>query len=280
MKKNIQWLARGCWLQGALLVLVLVGSPASAFSPDNWKPGAGWTLAWADEFTGASVDTNRWAYDLGGGGFGNKELQVYTRTNATIRNGELVITAVKDEAGHYTSSRLKTQGKASWKYGKVAARIRLPYGQGIWPAFWMLGDSIRSVGWPKCGEIDIMELIGGGKGRDSQIHGTLHFAENGNHAQASSGAHKMPDGQPFYQDYHVFEVEWSSTLMVWKLDGVEYFRTSVDPERFAGRKSFQEPFFIILNLAVGGNWPGYPDATTVFPQSMYVDWMRVYRQAD
>ncbi len=257
-----------------------MGAPsvANAFSPDTWTPGAGWTLAWADEFSGTSIDPNNWTYDVGGGGWGNNELETYTSSpaNSYVQNGELVIKAIKSR-GRYTSARLKTQGLHSWQYGKVAARIRLPYGQGLWPAFWMLGDNITTVGWPKCGEIDIMELIGGGENRDDTIYGTMHWEENGSHVMAGSGPIELPDPQFFYQDYHVFEIEWNATTIIWRLDSVEYFRASVDTTVFPNREEFQRPFFIILNLAVGGNWPGNPNHNTVFPQYMYVDWVRVYQ---
>jgi len=257
--------------------LAVIPSDA-AVSSDNWKPGPGWKLVWADEFDGPAIDLNKWAYDVGSDGWGNKELQTYTRspTNACIQNGELVIKAAENK-NKYTSARLKTQGKHSWTYGKVAARIRLPRGQGIWPAFWMLGDNITTIGWPKCGEIDIMEMIGGGEHRDDTIHGTLHWDANNSHASRGSGPKELPDPQFFYQDYHVFEVEWSATEVIWKRDGVEYFRASVDTKLWPAMGAFHRPFFIILNLAVGGNWPGSPDRTTVFPQSMYVDWVRVYK---
>lgn len=268
---------------GALLFLATIPS-VSAFSPDTWTPGSGWTLKWSDEFNGTSIDLSNWNYDVGGGGWGNRELETYT-TNAansyiqhTTQNvvdiGELVITAVKNRA-KYTSARMKTQGKHSWKFGKFAARIRLPYGQGIWPAFWTLGNDITTVGWPKCGEIDIMEMIGGGEDRDDSYYGTLHWGDvNGNHASVGSGRKELPDPAFLYQDYHVFEIEWSSTEVIWRIDSTEYFRTSITQ---SDQTEFQQEFFIILNLAVGGSWPGNPTGTTVFPQSMYVDWVRVYQ---
>ena len=258
---------------------LIFGSPAArAFSPDTWTPGPGWTLVWADEFNGPSIDTNNWTYDLGGGGWGNNELETYTSspTNSYVQNGELVIKAIKSK-GKYTSARLKTQGLRSWQYGKIAARIRLPYGQGIWPAFWMMGTNISNVGWPKCGEIDLMELIGGGENRDDTIYGTIHWDENGSHASVGSGAHELPDPQFFYQDYHVFEIEWNSTQIISRLDSVEYFRAGVDTATYPNRSEFHAPFFVILNVAVGGNWPGNPNHNTVFPQYMYVDWVRVYQ---
>ncbi|MCI0351728.1 MAG: glycoside hydrolase family 16 protein [Acidobacteriales bacterium] len=261
----------------AALLMVMIVCP-SASAADNWTPGPGWTLVWADEFNGASIDANNWVYDIGGGGWGNNELQTYTSSSANsyIENGSLVIKAIKNK-NKYTSARLKTQGKHSWTYGKVAARIRLPYGQGIWPAFWMLGDNITTVGWPKCGEIDIVEMIGGGENRDDTIYGTLHWDANNSHASYGSGPHELPDPQFFYQDYHVFEIEWSASEVIWKLDMTEHFRTSVDTNLWPTMDEFHRPFFIILNMAVGGNWPGYPNRTTVFPQYTYVDWVRVYQ---
>ena len=262
----------------ALVALISALGAANAFSPDTWTPGTGWTLVWADEFSGTSLDKQNWTYDVGGGGWGNNELETYTSSpaNAYVQNGELVIKAIKSR-GKYTSARLKTQGLHSWQYGKVAARIRLPYGQGIWPAFWMLGDNITTVGWPRCGEIDIMEMIGGGENRDDTTYGTIHWDENGNHAFVGSGPVELHDPQFFYQDYHAFEIEWNSTTIIWRLDGVEYWRASVDTTEFPNREEFHRPFFILLNMAVGGNWPGSPNHKTVFPQYMYVDWVRVYQ---
>ena len=248
------------------------------FAADTWSPGSGWTLVWGDEFDGTSVNPANWTYDIGAGGWGNNELQTYTSSSANsyVQNGELVIVAIKNK-NKYTSARLKTQGLQSWKYGKVAARIKLPYGQGIWPAFWMLGTNITTIGWPKCGEIDIVEMIGGGENRDDTIYGTLHWDANNSHASYGSGPKELPDPQFFYQDYHVFEVEWTTTEVIWKLDGVEHFRTSIDTSLWPTMNEFHHPFFIVMNVAVGGNWPGYPNRTTVFPQRMHIDWVRVYQ---
>lgn len=261
------------------LVAAFLALPALLPAADTWTPGEAWILRWSDEFSGTSVDPAKWTFDLGAGGWGNNELQTYTTTNATVANGELTIEARHESNGSYTSSRLKTQGLASWRYGKFAARIRLPYGQGIWPAFWMLGDNITTVGWPKCGEIDIMEMVGGGENRDDSIYGTLHWDANNSHATYGSPAKELPDPQLLRDDYHVFEVEWNSSVIIWRLDGVEFFRTSVDTAQWPTMDEFHRDFFLILNLAVGGNWPGYPDGTTVFPQQMRVDWVRVYQAA-
>jgi beta-glucanase (GH16 family) len=242
---------------------------------DTWTPGAGWALVWADEFTGDSVNRANWNYDLGAGGWGNAELETYTTENAVVADGLLRITALKEPNGAYTSSRLKTQGLQSWTYGKVAARLRLPRGQGIWPAFWMLGDNISTVGWPRCGEIDIMEMIGGGEDRDDSTYGTLHWDQDGHHFTGTSRT-ELPDPAIFHDAFHVFEVEWTQTAIIWKLDGSEIGRLAIDAATAPAREEFHRPFFIILNLAVGGNWPGSPDASTVFPQAFEVDWVRVY----
>ncbi len=266
----------------AWTLLALTGASASvAHATDTWTPGPGWALVWGDEFSGTSVDTTKWAYDIGqgSGGWGNNELQYYTHEAATVENDELVISAVKHPNGTYTSARLKTQGKHSWTYGKIAARMRLPKGQGMWPAFWMLGDNITTVGWPRSGEIDIMEMIGGGEDRDDSFHGTLHWDAFGNHASYGPGRWELPDPQIFNDAYHVFEIEWTTTDIIWRINGTEHGRASINTALWPTMTAFHNPFFIILNLAVGGNWPGYPNVSTVFPQTMRVDWVRVYQVA-
>jgi beta-glucanase (GH16 family) len=261
---------------GLMVGMLLAALPGRA--AETWKPGPGWKLVWSDEFNGKTLDPKNWKHETGSHGWGNNELETYTNNpeNASLHNGNLVIKALKTADG-YTSARIKTQGLRSWKYGKVAARMRLPYGQGIWPAFWMMGDNISEVGWPKGGEIDIMEMIGGGKGRDDTTHGTLHWEANGKHA-SHGGSKQLPDHKMFHQDYHVFEIEWDADDIAWKLDGHEYFKTSVNTTAWPTMTAFHQPFFIILNLAVGGNWPGNPNETTVFPQTMEVDWVRVYQR--
>jgi beta-glucanase (GH16 family) len=243
-----------------------------------------WSLVWADEFDGAdgsAPDVSRWSYDLGGNGWGNNELQTYTdrRTNSWIENGRLVITARKEPfAGsdnrrrEYTSARLKTQGRFSWTYGRFEARMKLPRGQGIWPAFWMLGTNITSAGWPACGEIDILENIG----REPRtIHGTVHgpgYSGGDGIGRETS----LPDDAEFANDFHLYAVEWTTNRIRWSLDNRVYF--TVTPASLpAGRTwVFNAPQFLLLNLAVGGNWPGNPDATTLFPQRYEIDYVRVY----
>jgi beta-glucanase (GH16 family) len=239
----------------------------------------GWTLVWADEFAqadGTPPDSAKWVYDIGAKGWGNNEKQYYTsRTNnARIEDGKLVIEALQESysGANYTSARLKTQGKAAWTYGRMEARIKIPRGQGIWPAFWMLGTNITSVGWPKCGEIDILENIG----REPTIaHGTLH-GPGYSAGKGIGGTYSLPGNPALADDFHVYGVEWTTNQIKWFVDGKQYF--SVTPEQLPAATTwvFTQPQFILLNLAVGGNWPGNPDATTTFPQRMIVEYVRVY----
>jgi beta-glucanase (GH16 family) len=242
-----------------------------------------WTLVWSDEFNGAdgsAPDSTKWTYDIGGNGWGNQELESYTSRpqNVEVQNGNLVITAAQETytgrdgiTRNYTSARLKTQGLFAQQYGKFEARIKLPYGQGIWPAFWMLGSNISSAGWPACGEIDIMENIGS---EPSTISGSLHGPQGSGEA-SSSAAYTLPSRQKFSDDYHIFSVEWEPNRASFYVDGILYqSHTSADLP--AGAWVFDHPFFIIINVAVGGTWPGSPDQTTVFPQEMLVDYVRVH----
>jgi beta-glucanase (GH16 family) len=258
--------------------------PAQGPSP---QPGTGpWQLSWSDEFNapdGSAPDPSKWVYDLGGGGWGNNELQTYTdrRENAVIRDNALVIQARRETfrgtdgiSRDYTSARLKTLGTFSQTYGKFEARIRIPRGQGIWPAFWMLGENITTVGWPACGEIDIMENIGR---EPSVVHGTIHGPGHSG-AQGIGASFAKPGGGAFADDFHVFTVEWEPGIIRWFVDGTQ-FQTRVAADLPAGaRWVYDHPFFLLLNVAVGGNWPGNPDATTTFPQEMQVDWVRVYKR--
>ena len=239
-------------------------------------------LIWSDEFDSTSVDLNKWTFEIGNNnnGWGNNELEYYTgrSNNAYLENGNLVIKALKESYGgkNYTSARIKTQGKFSCKYGKIVARMKLPYGKGIWPAFWMLGDAISFVGWPKCGEIDIMEMVGGGVLGDKTVYGTAHWDNNNTHAQYPDGAHPQPYILPsgsFSDDFHTFDITWDSQKIIWHVDDKQYCALTLN----SSLSAFQETFFILLNMAVGGNWPGNPDTSTVFPQTLTVDYVRVYQ---
>ncbi len=235
----------------------------------------GWTLDWSDEFDGAALDSSKWVAETGGHGWGNKELQHYTGRpeNLRVAGGMLVIEAHKErfESSDYTSARIKTAGLFERTYGRFEARMKLPKGQGIWPAFWMLGNNIATVGWPKSGEIDIMEHIGK---EPSLIYGTLH-------GPGYSGEHGLSKSSPlasgvYSDDFHIYAVEWERGEIRWYRDGILYHKAR--PESVKGDWVFDHPYFILLNLAVGGLWPGYPDATTVLPQQLLVDYVRVYRR--
>ena len=238
-------------------------------------------LVWNDEFNYNGLpDSTKWYFEEGGNGWGNNELQYYTSKrleNAHVENGYLTIEAKKEDYGgrEYTSARLITYPNGhSWQYGKIEARIKLPYGQGIWPAFWMLGDGIfEGTPWPGCGEIDIMEMVGGGEGRDDKIYGTMHYADDNNNHAEYGGSYQLANGI-FADDFHVFSIQWTETQLTWFVDGIQYHTASLTPNYLSELK---KEFFLLLNVAVGGNWPGSPNSETVFPQKMEVDYVRVYQ---
>src|SRR5947208_3069460 len=256
--------------------------------PPPIPPSTGFVLSWSDEFNGtdgSTPDASKWTYDLGGGGWGNNELETYTNraVNAQIKGGNLVITAQKETftgtdgiSRDYTSARLKTQGLFAQAYGRFEARIKIPAGQGMWPAFWMLGNNITTAGWPTCGEIDIMENIGKEPGT---VHGSLHGPGGPGTTSGQSDATSiftLPAGQAFADDFHLFAVEWEPGVVRFYVDSNLYATFSESQWPAGSTWVFDHPFFIILNVAVGGNWPGSPDSTTVFPQPMLVDYVRVY----
>jgi beta-glucanase (GH16 family) len=249
------------------------------FSSFTFAQTSCYQLVWSDEFNDTSLNKNVWNIEVNDYGGGNNELQYYTdrSENLRVEGGNLVIEARKERylTRNYTSARITTQKKVSFRYGRIEARMKLPYGKGIWPAFWMLGESISSVGWPNCGEIDIMEMIGGGT-NDSKVHCTLHWGPmvNGNHPYYGL-SYTLPSGK-FADDYHIFAVEWDDKTIRGFCDNTQYYVIDISK---AGLEAFHNPFFLIINLAVGGNWPGNPDATTVFPQKLYVDYVRVYKKS-
>jgi beta-glucanase (GH16 family) len=270
------------WFTAVLLNLFLPVCP-TAYASDP----AVWSLEWSDEFngpSGSSVDSSKWSFDIGGKGWGNNELETYTNrtANADLGGGMLVIKALKETftgpdniTRNYTSARLLTKNKFTQAFGRFEARIKIPYGQGIWPAFWMLGDNINTAGWPTCGEIDIMENIGR---EPAIVHGTFH-GPGYSGGSGISAAYALPNGQKFSDSFHTFAVEWEPRVIRFYVDGLLY-KTRTPADLPAGTLwVFDHPFFIILNVAVGGGWPGNPDATTVFPQQMLVDYVRVYRRA-
>ena len=245
-----------------------------------------WTLVWSDEFNqlnGSRPDPTKWVFDIGGHGWGNHELEYYTdrSQNASIEHGKLVIQAIREEftgpdgvSLHYTSARLKTQAKFAQAYGRFEARIKIPRGQGMWPAFWMLGDDISRVDWPNCGEIDIMENIGR---EPSTVHGTIHgpgFSGSG----GLEAGYMLPRNKRFADGFHTFAVEWEPETIRFYVDQHLYATRTRGELRADQKWVFDHPFFLLLNVAVGGDWPGSPDATTRFPQAMLVDYVRVYRR--
>ena len=261
------------------LCILLFASVGSAKAQER-------VLVWSDEFDGpakSSPDSSKWSFDTGGGGWGNNEMEYYTSRlqNAFINGrGQLVIKALRENytgpdnvTRNYSSARLRTKGKFTQKFGKFEARIKLPFGQGIWPAFWMLGSDIDTAGWPNSGEIDIMENIGRSP---STNHGSLHGPGYSGDSPLS-GIYTLPNGQHFSDAFHVFTIEWEPTAIRFYVDG-NLYQTRTPADVPAGRRwVFDHPFFILLNVAVGGNWPGSPDATTSWPQSMLVDYVRVYK---
>ena len=247
---------------------------------------SGWKLVWADEFdgeAGSPVDATKWMHDIGGWGWGNNELEYYTDSleNSSLDGkGNLAIVAREDTTGErechygvcrYTSARLLTRDKFEFTHGRVESRLKLPYGQGIWPAFWMLGADIEQVGWPQCGEIDIMEYIGK---EPHNVYGTLH-GPGYSGAQGISKPRAIDGNYP--DDFHTFAVEWEPNVIRWYADGELYH--TLTPKDMQGAWVYEHDFFILLNLAVGGYWPGMPDETTVFPQMCLVDYVRVYKRA-
>ena len=263
------------------------GGSSSGGSSSGGSTLPGWTLTWSDEFNGpdgSGVDPNNWTFDTGGSGWGNNELEYYTSgtANAAISNGALVITATTDGASNYscwygpcqyTSARLNTAGKFAQQYGRFEARIQIPEGQGVWPAFWLLGQNIGTAGWPACGEIDILENIGR---TPDTVYGTTHGPGPGNYpGDGLSGAFSA--GSPFGGGFHVYATEWSADAVAFYVDGALYW--TVTPSQLPAGASWvwNQPFFILLNFAVGGNWPGSPDGTSSFPQQMLIDYVRVYQ---
>jgi beta-glucanase (GH16 family) len=262
------------------VLLSLLSSAHAAMANPGGAPAVqgppGWVLDWSDEFDGPSLDRRTWVEELGGHGFGNHELQLYTARpeNVRVSDGKLVIEARREdrEGMRYTSARIRTAGLKERTYGRYEARIRIPRGQGIWPAFWLLGADCKTVGWPRCGEIDIMENIGKEPGI---VHGTMHGP--GYSGAQGFGKASTLDSGAYADAFHVYAVEWEPREIRWYRDGILYH--TARPDLVKGEWVFEHPFFVILNLAVGGDWPGSPDATTVFPQQMLVDYVRVYRRA-
>lgn len=272
----------GCTLADSVAVATIIDENGlrlptanTGYTTPNSYPG--YTLAWSDEFDGAALNTASWNYEIGNGsnGWGNNERQYYTsRTkNVFLSEGNLIIEARKDNIENflYSSARLTTKGKREFQFGRIDMRAKLPKGQGIWPALWMLGANINSVGWPSCGEIDIMELVGH---EPNRVHGTLHWrGVDGHLYRGSSTALSSGD---FSDEFHVFSLIWQEDSLVWYVDDREFYRMT-RADFGAAAYPFNAPQFFIFNVAVGGNWPGDPNPSTTFPQRMFVDYVRIFQ---
>ncbi|MFN4224468.1 MAG: family 16 glycosylhydrolase [Fervidobacterium nodosum] len=268
-----------------MVLLVLLSTVGCSFTKEEYAllKSDKWKLIWSDEFNGKEVDRTKWNFQIGNNnGWGNGEWQYYTDgKNAWIENGMLVIEArkevVKDSKGtyNYTSTRMTTENKFSIQYGKIEARLKFPQGKGLWPAFWMLGENFRYVGWPTCGEIDIVEFLGHDK---KTVYGTMHGpGYSGSYGISGKYMIDVTTKPSFVDDFHVFGVIWDEEKIIWYVDDEIYHAVYKKAIENRGKPwVFDNPFFIILNLAVGGYWPGYPDNTTPFPARFYVDYVRVY----
>jgi beta-glucanase (GH16 family) len=263
---------------------VNIDNPTLTIADNNEvSPGDTLTLVWADEFDGAQLDPESWYFEEGDGsqygipGWGNNELEWYLPNSAQLENGMLVITAREEATNgkNYTSARINTRDRFAFRYGRIEARIRLPGGQGIWPAFWLLPQDDVYGTWAASGEIDIMEAINLGASGGNTVHGTLHYGgEWPNNVSSGSGYEVATDATA---DFHVYALEWDASEMRWYVDDVLYaMQNNWSTAGALFPAPFDERFYILLNVAVGGNWPGEPDAATVFPATMEVDWVRVY----
>ena len=279
---------------GATLALAATATLAISLQPNHQAnaavtPAALGPLVWADDFNGAAgsaPDASKWGHETGGGGFGNNELEYYTNStsNAALDgNGDLIITARRENPGgygcwygscQYTSARLNTAGKFTQQYGHIEARIKMPRGQGIWPAFWALGSNIGSVGWPASGEMDIMETIGS---TTNVNHGSLH-GPGYSGGSPLTGTYTLPGGQSFADAFHTFAIDWAPNQVSFLVDGITY-ETHTSADTNGNPWAYNHPFYLLLNVAVGGNWPGSPNGSTVFPQQMVIDYVHVYGQS-
>lgn len=251
----------------------------STMQPDR----AGYSLVWDENFDGNTLDTTSWEYQLGDGcpllcGWGNEEGQWYTNDpkNVNVKDGFLHIIGLKDSLNGkaYTAARIRTKGKRDFKYGRVDVRAKLPKGQGIWPAIWLLPTDDVFGGWPKSGEIDLVEVVGH---EPNVLWGTVHFGPDWPKNKFDNNRYYLQEGD-FSEDFHLFSLIWKENEIVWLLDEQQMYQRIIPELLKPENYPFNERFHLILNLAVGGKWPGYPDATTVFPQEMTVDYIKVYQK--
>ena len=250
--------------------------PIDGSGPTSPLSYPGYTLTWNDEFNGTTLDPTNWNYETGGSGWGNHELEYYTTStnNAFLSSGCLVIEARKETMGsnNYTSARLNTAGKRQFTYGRVDIRAKLPVSKGMWPALWMLGSNISTVPWPGCGETDIMELIGT---YPKQVTGSVHWLKGDGSEGTLNNSYSLSAGD-FSQQFHVFSMIWTKASIQFLIDD-QVYETAYKTDVTSGTWPFDNPSFFIFNVAVGGDWPGSPDASTIFPQRMFVDYIRVFQ---
>ncbi len=257
-----------------LLVVLFASSYKNIIAQD-------YTLVWSDEFDETSLDLSKWECQIGNGsgGWGNNEKQYYRSENAVVDSGYLTIIAKKENYNNfgYTSARIRTIKKGDWKYGKFEMRAKLPFGKGIWPAYWMMPTDNVYGGWAASGEIDIMEYLGH---QTNKVYGTIHYGGAWPNNTSSGGSYSLSSGS-FSEDFHTFLFVWEENKMQWFVDGVLYStKTSWSTKGYSYPAPFDQRFHYILNLAVGGNWPGYPDSTTTFPQKYVIDYVRVYQKTE
>ncbi|MGD0528166.1 MAG: glycoside hydrolase family 16 protein [Polyangiaceae bacterium] len=248
----------------------LVGALAACSSKP--PPAPDWQLSWSDEFTEGSLDATKWNVDTGDSfGTGQEDYDTPRPVNLSVSGGNLVLTARAEsyQGASYTSARIETQGKFAQAYGRFEARIQIPAGQGLWPAFWLLGDDYASAGWPQCGELDIMEERGATPGT---VLGSMH----GPGGDSYTAAFSLGGDASFSDDFHVFALEWEPGVARWYVDGQLYETQSADMLPASQTWVFDHPFFVILDLAVGGSFGGPITSATPMPQSMLVDYVRVY----
>ncbi len=243
----------------------------------------GWTLVWNDEFDGPALNLEKWSYEIGGHGWGNNELQYYSDDDSTafIQDGKLVIradlvpqgTGSSDNLRYFSSARLRTSGKGDWRYGRIEVKAKLALGQGIWPAIWMLPTDWMYGGWPESGEIDIMEHVGYDPGR---VHGSIHTGSYNHKINTQRGGSKLLD--KISSKFYVYAIEWYEDRIDFLIDDSKYFSFQNDGKNDFNTWPFNQRFHLLINIAVGGDWPGSPDETTQFPTEMEVEYVRVYEK--
>jgi beta-glucanase (GH16 family) len=263
---------RGSWI---FCILLFAASLLCAADPPGWE------LVWNDEFDGTALDLSKWEFEVNARGGGNNELQYYVTNNTHVSAGRLLIVARKERytgaegTRAYTSSRIRTRGKGDWLYGRFDIRAKLPKGRGIWPAIWMMPTDNKYGGWPHSGEIDIMELLGH---QPNKVYGTLHSSRTGGR-HTSAGTNTTLAAGSFADDFHVFRLDWEPVAMRWYIDDRLYqAQTNWQSRAHSFPAPFDQRFHLIVNLAVGGHWPGNPESATTFPQAMVIDYVRVYRK--